>query len=136
MARRKMSTDKIRTYKHIGQVALTMVGTAFLGGCATLSDFIGPAGTDTSVWKPEDLLSVINQLINWLAGVSILVCIMVMVAAYQLLLSAGSQEGQTRAKDTIRYAAIGLLLVVFSYAIVRLIFTLLAPGAISSVLKQ
>ena len=126
---------KYRVTKRIGQLTAFIVSTALLGGC-TLNDLIGPAGTDTSVWKPADLLNVINLVINFLAGVSVLACIFVMIAAYQLLASAGNQEGQTRAKDTIRYAAIGVLLVVFSYAIVRLIFTLIAPGAMSSVLTQ
>ena len=112
---------------------LLLLGAAIiLSGCSgeTLQNIIGSPST-VNGYTPANLVTLMTNVINVLAGFSSIVAIVVMIAAYQLLASAGDQAGQTRAKDTIRYAAYGLLLVVFSYAIVRLLFAILAPEAVS-----
>ena len=100
-----------------------------LSGC-TLSEWFGVNGGK----RPEDLELVdvtifITNVIRYLAAFGGLVTFFVMIAGYQFLMSAGNEEGMTRAKDTIKYAAFGMVLLVSGYAIVRVVFALLATKA-------
>ncbi len=97
-----------------------------LSGC-TLADLL-PAGKTPISLDPADIVLTINKVISVLSAAFGIVTVAIMIAGYQMLMAAGDNEGQTRAKETIKYAAIGLLIVVFAYAIVKLIFSVLAQN--------
>lgn len=117
-----------KAYRRIQKLVL-IGATLFVSGCsATNNKLAGIIGKDPADILPTDILVIINRVIDVLAGFSGIVTIILMIAGYQLLISSGDTEGQKRAKDTIRYAALGLLLIVFAYAIVKIIFATLAQN--------
>lgn len=61
----------------------------------------------------------IMKLLFWLAGVAAV--IIIIIAGIQYITSAGSPEQTARAKKTITNAVVGLILVIFAYAIVSFI---------------
>lgn len=93
-------------------------------GC-TLQDWIG---TDPGSLQLKDAVKFINNVITFLGAFGSLVVSFIMIAGYQSLMSAGSEEAATRAKDTIKYSAFGMVFLVFGYAIVKLIFASIAYG--------
>jgi hypothetical protein len=103
-----------------------------LSGC-TLSDWFG--GKSPENLQLDDIPNFITAVIRYLAAFGGLVTFFVMIAGYQFLMSAGNEEGMTRAKDTIRYAAFGMVLLVSGYAIVRTVFALLATNAPTGIFK-
>ncbi len=102
-----------------------LVTLALLTSGCTLQNWIG---TDPTSLELKNAVTFINNVINFLGAFSALVAILVMIAGYQALLSAGSDEGAQRAKDTIKYSALGTVFLVFGYALVKLIFAVLAGG--------
>lgn len=93
-------------------------------GC-TLQDWLS---TDPTSLQLKDAVGFINEVIIFIGAFGGLVSAFIMIAGYQALLSAGSDEGVTRAKDTIKYSALGMVFIVFGYALVKLIFAVLAGG--------
>ncbi len=109
----------------IGRIGLLALITLTTTGC-TLSGWLGK---DPAQLELTDVSKFINHAIDFLGAFGGLVTIFVMVAGYQMLMGAGNEESQTRAKDTLKYAALGMVLLVFGYAIVKFVFTwLVTPG--------
>lgn len=59
------------------------------------------------------------KILFWVAGVAAV--LIIIVAGIQYIMSAGDPNATSRAKTTITNAVIGLLLVIFAYALVNLI---------------
>lgn len=82
------------------------------------------AGTNCSAGaKPSgDLASVIKKVLNLLSAVAgVLAVIMIMVAGLRLVTSAGNEEGVKKAKSTLVYAVVGLILVAVAQILVHFV---------------
>lgn len=85
-------------------------------------------GTDSSICNPvgggktQDVVGLLVVLIKYMLGlIGIVAVLMIIVGGYQLVMSAGNTEAQTKGKQTIIYAVAGVLLAVLSYSIVSII---------------
>lgn len=78
-----------------------------------------------------DAIILITRLINLgVAMAGTVAVIMVMLGGYQMAMAglSGNSEGYTKGKQSVVNALMGLLLVMFSYAIVNSVMMLLFPG--------
>lgn len=69
---------------------------------------------------PEMIRTIVNVLLYVLGAVSVVVIIM---AGIFYTLSAGDQNQVTKAKNTLMYAVVGLVVALLAYAIVNFIYT-------------
>ena len=93
-------------------------------GCG--SDFdttkIGTAGTCVSANDGSELSETIKTILNvfsWIVGVASV--IMIIFAGFKYVISQGSSEGVSGARNTILYAIIGLVVVALAQTIVRFV---------------
>lgn len=98
----------------------TVLGTALT--MAPMSVFAAGISPTT---KPENLPTEISfgalliAVINWFLGlVGLLAVLMLIYGGFRYLTSGGNEESTTKAKNTIIYAIIGIVIVILSYAIV------------------
>lgn len=92
----------------------------------SLSDGLGAAEGAQGLARDTDGNSIVTTIINillWL--VVILSVIMLIFGGIKYATSAGSSEKITSAKNTIMYAIIGLIIAVFSWALISWITTTL-----------
>ena len=85
----------------------------------TLGDGLGATGGASGLAGDTDGNSVVTMIVNimlWLIG--ILAVIMLIFGGIKYATSAGDTTKVTSAKNTIMYAVIGLVIAVFSWAIV------------------
>ena len=60
-----------------------------------------------------------TKVINWFLGlVGLLAVLMLIIGGFRYLMSAGNDEATGKAKNTILYAIVGIVIVILSYAIV------------------
>jgi heme/copper-type cytochrome/quinol oxidase subunit 2 len=85
-------------------------------------------GTDNSAGVPNggaparDLNNTIANIINILsAAVGVIAVIMIIVGGFRYVASSGSQDAIGKAKNTILYAVIGLVIVAFAQIIVHFV---------------
>ena len=73
--------------------------------------------------KPSgDAASTIKKILNLLSAIAgILAVIMIMVAGLRLVTSAGNEEGVKKAKGTLIYAIVGLILVAVAQVLVHFV---------------
>lgn len=102
------------------------------GISAAFAQFAGPVPGD-ELGLPGDvndprasILNIVRYILTFLALAAVIVII---IAGIRLILSQGEEEPKEKAKKTIFYAIIGLLVVLFSRIIVALITEEL-PGRI------
>lgn len=83
------------------------------------------AGGDCSAGAKSpsgDLASVIKKILNILSAIAgVIAVIMIMVAGVRLVTSAGNEEGVKKAKSTLVYAVVGLVLVALAQVIVHFV---------------
>jgi cytochrome bd-type quinol oxidase subunit 2 len=91
------------------------------GGAATADgvDCAGAASTDGSTFAGI-ITNVINILSILVGAVSV---IMLIVGGFRYIISNGDSNSTKGAKDTIMYALIGLIIVLFAQVIVRFVWT-------------
>ena len=67
-----------------------------------------------------DLEGAITTIINVFLGVAfVLAVVMIVYSGYRMIFSAGNEEQVTRAKTILRWAIIGIIVIVLSYAILN-----------------
>lgn len=77
-------------------------------------------------WAKEDVMGGINNIINWLiGGAGTIAIIFIMIGGVQYIISLGNPEQNQKAKTTLTYAVIGLILVLGAYAIIKLLLRFL-----------
>lgn len=94
-----------------------------------ISEGLGQAGGVTGVAGDDPrgaIISVIAAVLNF-AGVFAVA--MIILAGFYLVLSMGNDEGKEKAKKTILYTLIGLIVILFSRVIVSLVTVWLAGEA-------
>lgn len=110
----------------IAAVALTVLG---LGGVATMSPvYASPAQDGLSSIKDSfgndttDLWSVIKKVINAiLTVVGVVAVFMIILGGINFITSQGDTAKVTKARNTILYGAIGLVIALLAYAIVNFV---------------
>jgi len=87
-----------------------------------LSDFKSAAGLPGS--EDTSVLSIISGIINTvLSLLGLIFIILLMYAGFTYMTAQGDDKKVTKAKDTIKNAIIGVAIVILSYAISRIVFT-------------
>lgn len=69
--------------------------------------------------SPTDRLATILQIVFAFAGAAAL--IIIIIAAIRMVLSMGNPEGFSRARNTIIYAVIGLVICISAYSLVTFV---------------
>ncbi|MCK5460574.1 hypothetical protein KAI58_01160 [Candidatus Gracilibacteria bacterium] len=88
-----------------------------------------PGAGETNKGDVSDLTSVIQNIINGLAGVAGGVAVLfVIMNAAKLVFAVGGSDELTKAKKGFTWAAAGLLLVIFSYVIAKTVISLTYSG--------
>ena len=78
------------------------------------------AGVPTNLTNGDT--SLIRRIINILLyAVGVISVVMLILGGFRYVISGGQKEAVTAAKNTILYAIVGLLVAIFSYAIVRFV---------------
>ena len=71
---------------------------------------------------PDDLWGVLNKVINVaLAVIGFVAVVMIILGGFQYTTSAGDASKVTKAKNTILYGIIGLVVALLAYAIVNFV---------------
>jgi amino acid transporter len=130
----------LNTHKYI---LLTIFGigvAAYLGG-----EVAGPSIAEAQIWDPNrdrpdaltnanadtDLRSLILRAINFILGfIGILAVIMLIWGGIQYIVSQG--DDVSKANKTILYAIVGIIIILFSFAIINTVFDI-TSGSDSSV---
>ena len=77
----------------------------------------------------NNLVKSIQDIISWIIGVLGLVCVVVMiVGGVNYMVSAGDPGKVKKAKDTVLYGLIGLVVCVLAFAIVNFVIGALTPA--------
>lgn len=97
--------------------ALTLMPTITYAG----DGWTSPTAPDNA---PTDFETTIMNATNWILGfVTLIAVLMIIWGGFQYLTSAGSQDQARSAKDTIKFALMGLIVAGIAYAIVDVIVT-------------
>lgn len=108
----------------VATVAPVSAGTycpngTYVDGDLTACDTIGDEGT-----RGNDLMKTLNIIINVAIGViGFLAVVMIIVGGVQYTTSAGDAGKVTKAKNTIMYGVIGLVIALLAFAIVNFVLT-------------
>ena len=101
----------------------------------TTSGFAGPSpdiqGTPSAADSTEIrqiIIDVLTAVLNFLALIAVIV---VVIAGIRMIISQGEEEPMGKAKKTIFYALIGLVIVLFARVIVGLVTTYLADEVVN-----
>ena len=79
-----------------------------------------PTNCTNRVLDASGVLGTVAKIIVFLNGfIALVVIIMVMYAGFLVLTGAGDEEKNDKAKKTISYALIGVVILIFSYVIYR-----------------
>lgn len=98
---------------------------------ATVSAQVDPcsgAGANSTYCKgaaqgQSDVMGIVKNIINLLlTAIGVISVIMIIVGGINFALSNGDAQKVTKARNTILYAVIGLIVAIFSYAIVDFAF--------------
>ena len=109
--------------KKIISFILTILFTVFflvLSSCPTLGAVTLP---DPLNLKDKDLTEVIIRILQVALGfVGIAALFMFIIGGFEFLMSGGNQNMIKRGKDTLIWAAIGIVVILLSYSILKFIF--------------
>lgn len=102
--------------KIVGLALLTVPTTVFA------QTGIEPTVQPTNLPTEADFGTLLTQVINWFLGlVGLIAVLMLIFGGYRYLTAGGNDDAVTKAKNTILYAIIGIVVVILSYAIVATI---------------
>lgn len=114
----------------LGLSSFALLGSMMLGSVAMASDAtlglgsITPAGAQTG---PTALPNLIKNLLNAFFGIlGIIAVLLVIWSGFQWM--TGGAEGVTKAKDRLKNAAIGLLLIMIAYALTNYVISALTTA--------
>lgn len=81
--------------------------------------------SSTGICNPlpdTDIQGLIVRIVNYLMGfIAIISVIMIIVGGYQMVFSAGNEEGFKKGRQTMTYAVLGLVLAIMAYSIVAIV---------------
>lgn len=118
---------KIKTAVMAGVLALAGAGLALAPVSAVdpgSQILNGANATNLNTGNTANLNTVVKRVINTvLYIIGILAVIMIIVGGIQYTTSGGDQAAVTKAKNTILYGIVGLIIAVLAYAIVNFVIT-------------
>ena len=92
------------------------------GGLNDLKSKTGDSYPTNVVADDATLTDVFAKILNWALGIGFAIAVIfVIYGGYQYMTAAGNEQQATEARRTITYAAIGIVVVVLSFALVRTI---------------
>ena len=98
-------------------------------GAKTTSTAAYTPGSSWTLNNPlgtTDIPTILGRLINTFLGLVGAIALLTFVyAGVMYMTSAGGEKGITKAKDTMKYSAIGIAIIIFAYAIATNYFTIL-----------
>lgn len=88
------------------------------------ADYAAACGVDGGGQQQTDLMPVLNTIINVIIGViGFVAVVMIVVGGIQYTLSSGDSSKVTKAKNTIMYGIIGLVIALLAFAIVNFVLS-------------
>ncbi len=131
----KLSTKAFEAFAGATALAASFAGHAFAAEENTTTDIVTDDIHKSAVQKGVDLMHVegmptqlvgtdgtLSNIVNsvlYVAG--IIAVVMLIIGGIRFMVSRGDKDKVQKAKNTVIYAIIGLVLVIFSYAIVNFI---------------
>ncbi len=92
-----------------------------------LADSTGSSTSAVTIPNPiacNDATCLISQVIRYILGViAILATLMFVWGGVMMLTSAGNADRVKRAKETLAWAAIGIIIIILSWAIIRFVLS-------------
>ena len=120
-------TEKVKVFAMAGILALAGV-VAVLPVTGAYADFDGGINPPKEICGPGmkcddgDLTSVVTTVINIiLYAVGIIAVVMMIFGGFQYITSSGDTAKVTKAKNTILYGIVGLVVAILAYAIVNFV---------------
>ena len=93
--------------------------TVFAQSQGTQTGSIAPLNPIDNLPGDTDLASLLTKIINYFLGlVGLIAVLMLIIGGIRYVTSGGNEQTVEKAKSTILYAIIGIVIVVLSYAIV------------------
>lgn len=97
----------------------TTSSTNSVGKTVELNDYIK---TDNPGNKDKNLIGIVNTIINLAIGlIGLVAVVMMIIGGFQYTMSQGEAGKVKKAKDTIMYGIIGLVVAILSFAIVKFV---------------
>ncbi len=112
-----------------GTLAVTMPVHADIA--AGVCQGVVSTGTDSCVEDDADegFAALMTRIINIFSiVVGAISVIMIIIGGFRYIISAGDSNGVSGAKNTILYAVVGLVIVLFAQVIVRFVLTNVSPS--------
>ena len=126
-------TDRIKTFLVAGGVALAGIGIMTAAEpvyADSWTDEIQSGMDATGLTDNKPLATRVSDIIKVILYiVGILAVVMIIIGGIQYTTSAGDQNAVTKAKNTILYGIVGLVIAVLAYAIVSFVVTKLSGPA-------
>ena len=122
-------SSKVKTAVMAGVLALAGVGAAMIPAATPVhaekaSDHINNGINATNLNGGNNLENTVTGVINVILYiVGILAVVMIIIGGVQYTTSGGDQAAVTKAKNTILYGIIGLVVAILAYAIVNFVVT-------------
>ena len=104
------------------------LGDAFFGENSYLGKAAGLSGYDTSINEPEPIIAIIINVILIFVGVIFL--LLMIYGGNIWMMARGNEEEVKKAKETIKAAIIGLIVVLLAYAISHFVIEMLGKGTL------
>ena len=90
----------------------------------TKNDYLGTAEENNNAAGTNGLMGVVNTIINVALGViGVIAVVMIILGGVQYTTSSGDAAKVKKAKDTIMYGVIGLVVALLAFAIVNFVLT-------------
>lgn len=91
---------------------------------------ITPPCETSNCSSATDVATLLQTIINWVLGFAALIAVLFLIFGGVIYIaSTGNKERAEQAKKTILYSVIGLVVIVLSYFIVRLVISLTTGAA-------
>lgn len=104
-------------------VVAPMALATYANGVVTGGGVNKPAGVE------EDMRTVITRVINWILGfMAVIATLLLIWGGVQYLISQGDEAAIEKAKHTITYAVVGLIVIGLAYAIVLVVVNAFLTG--------
>lgn len=97
----------------------TVAVSTFIGATTAFAQFGGDIPDIDGTTDNTDIRDVITKVLGYvLSFLALIAVVVIVIAGIRLIVSQGSEEERDKAKKTILYAVIGLLIVLFARVIV------------------
>lgn len=118
----KMATLGLAAVATLGATAIIAPSVSAVDGYDAASKYTSGSQAGKGSGQSTDLMSVLNVIINVALGViGFVAVVMIIMGGVQYTTSAGDAAKVTKAKNTIMYGVVGLVIALLAFAIVNFI---------------